>query len=125
MRKNENGFTYPLTLMVLLLFLTIFSVRVEQLVIERKVAHEKSIILLQEYYFHTSIKKVENLYQTSAPLPSMASIVYLKGTMDYQTEKPVGTLQKINFTLRLNSGEIMTGRGYYDTNLKRLVKWIE
>ncbi len=120
MRKNEKGFTYPLTLMVLLLFLTIFSVRVEQLLIERKIAHEKSIILLQEYYFLTSIKKVEKLYQTNAPIPSMATIIYLKGKMDYQTEKPFGTLQKINFTLRLNSGEFMTGKGYYDTNLKKL-----
>lgn len=125
MRKNEKGFTYPLTLMVLLLFLTIFSVRVEQLLIERKIAHEKSIILLQEYYFLTSIKKVEKLYQTNAPIPSMATIIYLKGKMDYQTEKPIGTLQKINFTLRLNSGEFMTRKGYYDTNLKKLVKWIE
>jgi hypothetical protein len=125
MRKEEKGFTYPLTLIVLLLFLTFFSVRVDQLLTERKMAHETSTILQQEYYFLSSIKKVGHMYQSGASIPTKGTILYLKGIMEYQSEKPIGNVQKINFTLHLNSGETIIGRGYFDTTLKRNIKWVE
>ena len=125
MRRGENGFTYPFTLIVLLLFLTFFSVQVEALLTERKMAHETSIILQQEYYILSTIKKVEYLYQSRTTIPAKGSIPYVHGIMEYQSEKPLGTVQLINFTLRLHSGEAIIASGYFDTRLKHIIKWVE
>jgi hypothetical protein len=125
MRNNEKGFTFPLTLTVTLLFLIIFSFRVEQLVTERRLAHETAVILKQEYYYHSSVKKLEKVLQAGGPIQSKGTFLYTNGSMVYQTETPIGTTQRINFTLTMDSGETSSGRGIFDLHLKKLVKWIE
>jgi competence protein ComGG len=76
MKKNENGFTYPLTLSILIIFLFFFSIRVEQLLSERKMAHETKKILEQEYYLLSSAKKIEKILQDGDPIQP-------KGTFNY------------------------------------------
>jgi hypothetical protein len=125
MRNNEKGFTYPLTLVLLILFLTVFSFRVEQLVMERKLAHETAVILQEEYYFHSSSKKIEKLMQSGTVIPAKGTFSYLKGSIDFQADSPIGSLQKINFTLRLNTGETVVGRGFFDIATKKMIKWTE
>jgi hypothetical protein len=125
MRKGEKGFTYPLTLMMLLLFLLVFSVKIEWLMAERKMAHEQSIIMQEEYYYLSTVKKVVHLYQSGTAIPVKSTIIYTKGTMEYQSEIPNGSTQKINFILRLNTGETVGARGFFDTSSKKLTKWIE
>jgi competence protein ComGG len=125
MRKNKNGFTYPLTLMILLLFLTFFTVKAEKLLSEKRLTRETTIILQEEYYIHTSVTKIVKMYQLCTPIPAKGIMMYAKGTMEYQSEKPIGTVQKINFTLRLFSGETFLGIGYFDVSSKRIVKWVE
>jgi competence protein ComGG len=124
MRKNEKGFTYPLTLCILILFLLFFSFQVDRLLTEKKMAHEKAIILQQDYYYLTTVKKIESMYQSTG-IQIRGTYKYAYGAMDYQAETPIGTSQKINFTLRLNTGETVIGRGYFDTKLKRMIKWVE
>jgi hypothetical protein len=125
MRNNENGFTYPLTLAVVILFLLLFSFRVEQLLTERKMSHENTIILQEEYYFHSSVKKIEEIMQSGGVIPSKGTFAYLKGSMGFQADIPIGTLQKINFTLRMHTGETVVGRGFFDISSKKMIKWIE
>ncbi|MEH7074027.1 competence type IV pilus minor pilin ComGG [Neobacillus drentensis] len=126
MKNNEKGFTYPLTLCLLILFLLFFSGRVEQLLSGRKMAQETKIIQLEEYYFLSSVKKVEVIFQKSGTLPIKGTFKFGKGTMDYQSETPIGYSQKVNFTLQLNIGKVTAnGRGYFDTRTKRLTKWLE
>ncbi|WP_312471747.1 competence type IV pilus minor pilin ComGG [Neobacillus sp.] len=125
MKNNEKGFTYPLTLCLLLLFLLFFSLHVEQLLTERKMAHETAVILQQEYYFLSSVKKIEGIFQTGGTIPSKGTITYVNGNMDYQAETPTGYVQKVNFTLRLRSDEAIIGRGFFDTRTKKLIKWVE
>lgn len=125
MRNNEQGFTYPLTLAVLILFLLLFSFRVEQLLTERKLAHETNLILQEEYYFHSSVKKVEEIMQSGSVIPDKGTFTYLKGSMGFQSDIPIGTVQKINFTLRMQTGETVVGRGFFDISSKRMIKWIE
>ncbi|MEH7501437.1 competence type IV pilus minor pilin ComGG [Neobacillus drentensis] len=126
MKNNEKGFTYPLTLCLLIIFLSFFSVRIEQLVSERKMAHETATILQEEYYFLSSVKKVEGMFQEKGTIPAKGTFSYVKGTMDYQAETPTGYVQKVNFTLHLHTGdETAIGRGFFDTRTKRLSKWIE
>jgi ComG operon protein 7 len=126
MKNNEKGFTYPLTLCLLIIFLSFFSVRIEQLVSERKMAHETATILQEEYYFLSSVKKVEGMFQEKGTIPAKGTFSFVIGTMDYQAETPTENVQKVNFTLHLHTGdETAIGRGFFDTRTKRLSKWIE
>ncbi|MEC1522993.1 competence type IV pilus minor pilin ComGG [Neobacillus niacini] len=125
MKNNEQGFTYPLTLAMLLLFLSLFSFRVDQLLTERKLAHETNLILQEEYYFHSSVKKVEEIMLLGGVIPSKGTFTYLKGSMGFQADIPIGTIQKINFTLKMHTGETVVGRGFFDITSKKMIKWTE
>lgn len=125
MRNSEKGFTYPLTLCVLIIFLLFFSLQVEQLLTEKKMVHETFIILQQEYYALSSVKKVEMLYQSTGTPPAKGTFVFKNGSMEFKMETPNGNVQKVIFTLRLNTGEIITEYGFFDTSSKRLQKWLE
>ncbi|MCM3765262.1 competence type IV pilus minor pilin ComGG [Neobacillus niacini] len=120
---SEHGFTYPLTLCLLLLFLLFFSIQTERLLSERKLAHETAIVMQEEYYFLASVKKLEETFQTNGSLPVKGTYTYKKGWMDFQTEAPSGYTQRVTFTLSLNTGEKVTGRGLFDTRTKKLMKW--
>lgn len=124
MKNNQQGFTYPLVLCLLIIFLLFFSMHIEQLLTERKMAHETAAILQQEYYFLSSVKKVEWLQETGGNIPAKGTIIYVNGTMDYQADTPSGSIQKVSFTLYLKSGEIITGRGFFDLKSKKMVKWV-
>jgi hypothetical protein len=124
MKNNENGFTYPLTLCLLIIFLSFFSVRTEQFLSESKMAHEKNTILQEEYYFLSSAKKLEGIFQKSGTLPSKGTISFVNSTMAYQAETPTGYVQKVNFTLHLAGDKTAIGRGYFDTRTKKLTKWV-
>jgi hypothetical protein len=125
-KNNEKGFTYPLMLCLLILFILFFSVRIEQLQSERKIAHETATIQQGEYYFLSSIKKVEVIFQKSGIIPAKGTINYVNGLMEYQSEIPAGNIQVVNFTLHLNTAdETSIGRGFFDKRTRRLSKWIE
>jgi hypothetical protein len=122
---NEKGFTYPLTLTILILFLLVFSFRVEQLLTERKLSHESAVILQEEYYFQSSFRKIETIMLSGNTIPTAGSFPFLKGSMGYQADSPIGAIQKVNFTLRMHSGEIIRGRGFFDLSSKKMIKWVE
>lgn len=122
--KKNGGFTYPLTLCLLILFLSLFTFHIEHLLTEKKMQNELALLLQEDYYFLSSVKKVENMYQTTGSVPSKGTFHYKNGSMDYQAEPPAGTLQKINFALHLSTGGQINGQGYFDTNLKALKKWL-
>jgi hypothetical protein len=125
MKKDENGFTYPLTLSILIIFLFFFSIRVEQLLSERKMAHETKKILEQEYYMLSSAKKIEKILQDGGPIELKGTFDYKYGKLDYQANIPTNELQEITFNLQLDSGEISKEIGYFDIRSKKMVKWIE
>ena len=125
MMKNQRGFTYPLTLSILLSFLIFFSIQVDQLLADEKMFHETKNILLEEYYMFISIKNVEGKLQTGETIAQKGTFPYLNGYVSYQADLPSGSTQKITFTLQLPSGETTVGIGYFDKNLKKLTKWVE
>lgn len=125
MRNSEKGFTYPLTLCLLILFLFFFSMRVDQLLSKRMIARETSVILQEEYYYLSSVKKIENLLQSSGSIPAKGVIPYWNGTMTYEANAPIGYSQKVQFSLQMKTGETVTGYGTFDTRSKKLIKWQE
>lgn len=72
-----------------------------------------------------TVKKIEKQLQSGESMQTAGKYTYLYGTMDYQIDPPSGNLQKITFTLHLNTGETGQGFGYYDQNLKKMSKWVE
>lgn len=125
MMKNERGFTYPLTLSLLLSFLIFFSIQIDQLLTEEKMFHETKKILLEEYYLLISIKNVERKLKLGESIAQKGTFSYQSGYVNYTADSPTGSTQKITFTLQLPSGETFVGIGYFDKNLKTLTKWIE
>jgi competence protein ComGG len=108
-----------------MVFLLFFSIRVDLLLGEKRLSGQMEIILQEEYYFFSSVKKLENTLKSKGTISTKGTIKYINGDMDYQTASQTGTLQTIDFTLRLNSGITVIGRGYFDTKLKKITKWVE
>lgn len=102
-----------------------FSIHVEKLLSERKMAHETATILQEEYYYLTSVKKMESLFQSGGSIPVKGTLLYHRGNMAYQAEAPAGYVQRVNFTLTMNSGETLNGIGFFDTRSRKLIKWVE
>ncbi|GHH96982.1 competence type IV pilus minor pilin ComGG [Neobacillus kokaensis] len=125
MKYNEKGFTYPLTLCLLILFLIFFSMNVERLLSERKLVHETEALLKEEYYFLSTVKKMEKMLEEEKGIPGKGSIHFQEGDMNYQSEPPAGITQKVNYTLHLKSGITVVGSGVFDIATKKLIKWAE
>jgi len=125
MRNQEKGFTYPLTLCLLIVFILFFSMQVDRLVSERKIAYESQAILQEEYYFLSSVKKIEAMLLTAGSIPSTGAFQYKNGRIQFTTEPVSGTIQKVNFTLSLHSGHRIIGQGTFDTRTKKLTNWFE
>jgi len=125
MKRNEQGFTYPFTLCMLIVFVLFFSIRVNLLLAERKLSQQTGIISQEDYYFFSSVKKLENKLKLGGTFSTKGTFKYVNGDMDYQAATPTGTVQIISFTLKLNSGITVIGRGYFDLKLKKMIKWVE
>jgi hypothetical protein len=125
MKNNENGFTYPLILSVLIVFLIFFSFSVEQLQSERLMAYETKKILKQGYYMMSSAKKIEKRIQNGDSIQTNGVFNFKDGKMDYVPSPPLDGIQKVTFTLQLESGEVASGIGFYDINVKKMSKWVE
>lgn len=126
MITNQKGFTYPLTLSLLIVFLFFFSIRGGQLLNERRLFHVTQVLQQQEYYMLTSERKTRQLFQSGGTSAlTDGTFTYQYGTMNYHTDPPSGTTQKVTFTLQMNSGEVTLSYAFYDINTKALVKWIE
>jgi len=125
MSKNESGFTYPLTLCMVIIFALFVTTRVEGLLMERKMLKETESILKQEYYMMDAVKKTEKTLQSIGPVQLNGTYQYSSGHLSYHSDAPVGKSVKITFSLQLDSGLVITGYGYYDTSAKKMVKWVE
>ncbi|WML47538.1 competence type IV pilus minor pilin ComGG [Neobacillus sp. PS3-34] len=120
---KRNGFTYPLTLCILIVFLLFIASHIEQHITERKLTAETKKILREEYYMMASMKKTEKMLQAGDQKNGIYQ--FNSGRVAYQMELLPGGVQKITFNLTLNSGETALGYGYFDNTAKKMVKWIE
>lgn len=124
MSVNQKGFTYPITLCMLLLFSSLILIYTQQYLNEKKMAHESKTILNEEFYFLSSVRKIENQLRNGEPINNSGILSFKEGKVDYIKED-LGVSLKITFTITLNTGEKAIGFGYYDKNLKKLIKWVE
>lgn len=125
MIQNDKGFTYPLVLMMIILFCFFLTYQVQFYLSEKKLFHESIVILKQEYYMHTAVKKIETELQGNLLSPRAGQYNFQTGLAIFRVESYSSNLLKIIITIKLNTLEEIVGYAYYDVSQKRMTKWLE
>lgn len=114
---------YPLSFCFLLLISTFLVINIEQFLSEKRFHNETETILKQEFYYLSSVKKLENQLQEDANI-GQGGFSYQDGRVEY-TKEDLGTTIKFTLVVTLSSGVQVQGYSYYDKNLRKMVKWEE
>ncbi|WP_059171118.1 competence type IV pilus minor pilin ComGG [Bacillus sp. FJAT-27445] len=125
MANDENGFTYPITLSILLSISICLAATSELLLIERRMAKEAEIIQLQDYYLLRTLKKVETILKEKGGTPAAGSFTYRKGTASYTVVSSAPGMLYVTLLAKVEGRSSVIGYGYYDITLKKMVKWGE
>jgi hypothetical protein len=121
---GEKGFTYPMSLCVLVFFSLFLLMLVEQNVMERRFFKETETILLVEYYFQASVVEAEQLLNKDE-LAQIGKFEYKNGEVRFTRRLLSQALEEVTFSLKLNTGEQWIGIVQYDRVKQKFVKWIE
>jgi len=125
MKNNEKGFTYPLTLCLLIIFLLFVTSRMELLVRERQISNETKTFLKKEYYLLAAVKKSERILQSGESFQNSGIYQFQTGKVSWIQETQTGGGFKITFNLLMDSGETSVGVATYDYVAKKMIKWVE
>ena len=69
---------------------------------------------------------VENeLLQLEEDVYPTGLYIFSEGKVEYRSEKLMEGLLKVTFDLRMDGRQVVSGIGYYDRELKKMIKWIE
>ena len=60
MYHNQEGFSYPLTLTIILAALFLLTIQLDQFISEKRIVNQAETVMMQEYYLLCSLKKTEN-----------------------------------------------------------------
>ncbi|MEI2403802.1 competence type IV pilus minor pilin ComGG [Niallia taxi] len=123
MRKCQRGFIYPVTLSIFLLFLSCFLVITSLFLTEKRMYHNSKELLVQEYYFMSSVKAVEKELQMGE-YAQQGALQLKKGTVDYSIEQTTDTILKVEYRLRTKNVETV-GYSYFDRLENKMTKWVE
>lgn len=127
MVRNEKGFTFPLTFIIILLVSVLLTIQLEQYLSEKRLMRESELIMKQEYYFLSSVMAAENHFMQMGDDDELPSGVrfFSDGEVEYNTEKLTDSLFKVTFDLKMESLPMLSGYGYYDKEEGKMIKWIE
>lgn len=125
MRQKEKGFTYPFVLMIVILFSLFFTLQLQFYLSEKRLFHESKTILIQEYYMHTAVKKIEASLQSNSLSIGTGEYLFHNGSANYRIETYSSSLLKTTVTIKLDTMEEIVGFVYYDKNQKKMIKWVE
>jgi hypothetical protein len=126
MLRNQKGFTYPLTLCLLILLSTTLTIQVEQYITEKRMLNETETILKQDYYFLSTIELLQSEIAISDPMPTIGFLDFNDGQISYTiVELSERELEiKLVLTMKRGNGEV-EGSAFYDKNLGKIVAWNE
>ena len=126
MLRNQKGFTYPLTLCLLILLSTTLTIQIEQYITEKRMLNETETILKQDYYFLSTIESLQSQIAISDPMPTTGFLDFNDGQVSYTivelSEKELEI--KLILTMKRGNGEV-EGSAFYDKSLGKIVKWNE
>jgi len=121
---GEQGFTYPLSLCILVFFSLFLLILVDQNMVERRFLAETEKILVSEYYLQLAVIEAEQQLDEQK-LDQKGSFEYKRGEVNFVRKVLTQGVEEITFTLRLETGEQWIGVAHYDWGKRQLVKWIE
>ena len=126
MLRNQKGFTYPLTLCLLILLSTTLTIQIEQYITEKRMLNETETILKQDYYFLSIIELLQSEIAISDPMPTIGFLDFNDGQISYTiVELSERELEiKLVLTMKRGNGEV-EGSAFYDKNLGKIVAWNE
>ena len=126
MLRNQKGFTYPLTLCLLILLSTALTIQIEQYITEKRMLNQTETILKQDYYFLSTIESLQSQIAISDPMPTTGFLDFNDGQVSYTiielSEKEIEI--KLILTMKRGNGEVK-GSAFYDKSLGEIVKWNE
>jgi ComG operon protein 7 len=126
MLRNQKGFTYPVTLCLLILLSTVLTIQIEQYITEKRMLNQTETILKQDYYFLSTIESLQSQIAISDPMPTTGFLDFNDGQVSYTiielSEKEIEI--KLILTMKRGNGEVK-GSAFYDKSLGEIVKWNE
>ncbi|HYK72377.1 MAG TPA: competence type IV pilus minor pilin ComGG [Pseudoneobacillus sp.] len=125
MKNNQKGLTYPVVLMVIMLFSFFFTYQMQLYLSEKQLHQASKVILRQEYYMHSAVKKIEEGLVSNNISIGTGQFAFKKGIVLYKVESYSSLLLRVTFTVKLNTLEEAAGISIYDKNQKKMIKWIE
>lgn len=126
MLRNEKGFTYPLTLCLLILLSTTLTIQIEQYIVEKRMLNETENILKQEYYFLSTIEWLQSQLALSDPITMTGTLDYKDGQVSYTIVELSEKELEMKLALTMKRGnEVIAGSAFYDKDLGKVVKWNE
>src|SRR4051812_42592503 len=122
MLRNQKGFTYPLTLCLLILLSTTLTIQIEQYITEKRMLNETETILKQDYYFLSTIELLQSEIAISDPMPTIGFLDFNDGQISYTiVELSERELEiKLVLTMKRGNGEV-EGSAFYDKSLGKIV----
>jgi len=126
MLRNQKGFTYPVTLCLLILLSTVLTIQIEQYITEKRMLNQTETILKQDYYFLSTIESLQSQIAISDPMPTTGFLDFNDGQVSYTiielSEEEIEI--KLILTMKRGNGEVK-GSAFYDKSLGEIVKWNE
>lgn len=126
MLRSQKGFTYPLTLCLLILLSTTLTIQIDQYLSEKRMLNETETILKQDYYLLSTIEWLQSQLAVSDPMTTSGSLSYRDGQVSYTIVELSEKELEIKLALTMNRGNgVIEGSAFYDKDLGEIVKWNE
>ncbi|MGG1831866.1 competence type IV pilus minor pilin ComGG [Cytobacillus firmus] len=125
MYRNQDGFAYPLTLTIILAALFLLTIQLDQFISEKRIVNQAETVMMQEYYLLSSFKKTEKMLSENADPKESGVYSFKKGSVSYEISSVATSLIQITFKTKIGSDKEISGYAYYDTDLQKMIKWIE
>lgn len=126
MLRSQKGFTYPLTLCLLILLSTTLTIQIDQYLSEKRMLNETETILKQDYYLLSTIEWLQSQLAVSDPMTTSGSLSYRDGQVSYTIVELSEKELEIKLALTMNRWNgVIEGSAFYDKDLGEIVKWNE
>jgi competence protein ComGG len=125
MYRNQDGFSYPLTLTIILAALFLLTIQLDQFISEKRIVNQAETVIMQEYYLLCSFKKTEKMLSENIAPDKSGIFSFKNGSVSYEISPVATSLIQITFKTKIGSDKEISGYAYYDTDLQKMIKWIE
>ncbi|WP_264738536.1 competence type IV pilus minor pilin ComGG [Cytobacillus firmus] len=125
MYRNQEGFSYPLTLAIILAALFLLTIQLDQFISEKRIVNQAETVMMQEYYLLCSFKKTEKMLRENINPEKSGIYSFKNGSVSYEISQVATSLIQITFKTKIGSDKEIFGYAYYDTDLQKMIKWIE